>query len=78
MYLIRLVRNNIYDFPIYGFGAKSMFKEKSECYTDHIYDFGINIGGRLAIYMGFAKSLLANGTKYTLFYSYSIQVTELL
>ena len=25
--------------------------------SDHIYDFGVNIGGRQAIYMGFANTL---------------------
>ena len=31
---------------------------KIPCHTDHIYDFGGNIGGRQAIYMGFADTLL--------------------
>ena len=52
MYLVRLVRTHIYEFLLWFLG-------KISCHTDHIYDFGINIGGRQAIYMGFANNLRA-------------------
>ena len=51
MYLVRLVRTHIYDY-LWPLG-------KIPCHTDHIYDFGRNIVGRQAIYMGFANTLLS-------------------
>ena len=38
---------------------------KIPCHTDHIYDLGRNIGGRQAIYMGFANTLIVLSASMT-------------
>ena len=48
--LVRQVRTHNYDFLLMAFGEIS-------CYTDHICDFGGNIGGRQAINIVFSQTL---------------------
>ena len=51
----------IFDVEIRLFGVRVELRllGKIPCHTDHVYDFGGNIGGRQAINMGFRKALVS-------------------